>query len=151
MHTVKDLLDAKGRSIWTVHPDNWVYDAIALMADKEVGALMVVENEIPVGLISERDYARKVILKDRSSRATRVNEIMTANVVYAREHQTVQECMAVMTARRVRHLPVLRRSRLAGMVSIGDLVKTIIADQQFTIEQLEHYIHGETSPLGTSN
>ena len=147
MHTVKDLLDAKGRSVWTVHPDNWVYDAIALMADKEVGALMVVENDIPVGLISERDYARKVILRDRSSRSTRVSEIMTAHVVYAREHQTVEECMAVMTARHVRHLPVLRQSQLAGIVSIGDLVKAIIADQQFIIDQLEHYIHGEVSPL----
>ena len=151
MHTVKDLLDAKGRTVWTVHPDNWVYDAITLMADKEVGALMVAENEIPVGLISERDYARKVILKDRSSRSTRVSEIMASHIIFAREHQTVEECMAVMTARRIRHLPVLRHSRLAGIISIGDLVKTIIAEKQFIIEQLAHYIHGEASPLATSD
>lgn len=142
MKTIGHLLDAKGRDIWSVSPDASVLEAIELMAEKEVGALVVMEDARPVGIVSERDYARKVILKGRSSKACRVAEIMTARVIYAEPGQSVEECMALMTERRVRHLPVMDEGRLVGVISIGDLVKAIIAEQKFIIEQLEQYISG---------
>ncbi len=113
-----------------------------LMAEKEVGALMVMEGAKLVGIISERDYARKVILQGRSSRTTQVKEIMTTRVVYAQPEQHIEECMALMTEKRVRHLPVMEEGQLLGVISIGDLVKSIIAEQKFIIEQLERYING---------
>ena len=140
METVKQILDRKGGDIWSVTPAATVYEAIALMADKEVGALVVLDAGRLRGIVSERDYARKVILQDRSSRETTVREIMTAKVMVAGPAQSVQDCLALMTERRVRHLPVVDGDDLLGMVSIGDLVKAVIADQKFMIEQLEHYI-----------
>ncbi|HEX9445288.1 MAG TPA: CBS domain-containing protein [Candidatus Binatia bacterium] len=137
---VKDILEVKGHSVWSVRPDASVYEAMALMATKGVGALMVMEGESVAGVISERDYARKVILEGRSSRTTEVKEIMTRHVLYAEPEQTIEQCMAVMTDKRVRHLPVLEQGRLAGVISIGDLVKSIITEQKFIIDQLERYI-----------
>ena len=143
MTTVQQLLDDKGHDVWTIHADGSVFDAIQLMASKDVGALVVVEDDRPVGIFTERHYARNVILKGKSSPKTRTRDIMTTDVVCARPEQTVEQCMAVMTDRRVRHLPVLDKGRLIGIVSIGDLVKSIIADQSFAIEQLELYIRGQ--------
>lgn len=140
MGTVRQVLEEKGHTVWTISPDASVYDAVALMAEKEIGALTVVQNDRVVGLISERDYARKVILKGRASKETPVRDIMATRVVYARLDQTVEECMAVITDQRVRHLPVLENGRLIGLISIGDLVKAIIAEQKFIIDQLLHYI-----------
>jgi CBS domain-containing protein len=142
MQTVKQLLDEKGHDVVSIHPDASVLDAIQKMADKEIGALLVVDNDKPVGIMTERLYARGVILKGKSSPRTKVREIMTRSVICARPEQTVEECMAVMTEKRVRHLPVLDHKQIVGIVSIGDLVKSIIADQKFVIEQFEHYVHG---------
>ncbi|HKA32792.1 MAG TPA: CBS domain-containing protein [Candidatus Binatia bacterium] len=139
---VSDILSTKGRNVWSIAPGDSVFDAMKLMAEKGVGALIVREDERVVGVISERDYARKVILEGRSSPTTEVREIMTAHVLYAGLEQTIEECMAVMTDKRVRHLPVLEQGRLIGVISIGDLVKAIISEQQFRIEQLEQYIKG---------
>ncbi|HEY1267607.1 MAG TPA: CBS domain-containing protein [Candidatus Binatia bacterium] len=139
---VSDILSTKGRNVWSIEPGASVFDAMKLMAEKGVGALMVREGERVAGVISERDYARKVILEGRSSPTTQVREIMTAHVLYAGPEQTIEECMAVMTDKRVRHLPVLEQGRLIGVISIGDLVKAIISEQQFRIEQLEQYIKG---------
>lgn len=140
MKTIQQLLDLKGRDVWSVAPGASVYDAIALMATKHVGALMVIDGGKPVGLVSERDYARKVILAGRASKTTQVEEIMSAPIICTSPDQTVEQCMALMTDKRVRHLPVMDASELAGMISIGDLVKAIIHEQQFIIEQLEQYI-----------
>ena len=140
MATVKQLLKRKGHDIWSVGPEASVYDAIELMADKEVGALVVMEGDSLVGVLSERDYARKVVLQGRSSRDTKIKEIMTSRVAYARPGQTVEECMAMMTDKRIRHLPVMDGDELLGVISIGDLVKAIIEEQQHVIEQLEQYI-----------
>lgn len=140
MKTVKQILDVKGTQVWSIAPDRTVFDALKLMGEKEIGALSVVENGRLVGIISERDYARKVILKGRTSRDTLVKEIMSANVVCTQLDRTVEECMQVMTERRIRHLPVMEGERLVGIISIGDLVKAVIAEQQFIIEQLESYI-----------
>lgn len=142
MKTVRDILQAKGRNVWRVPFEATVFDALQLMAEKEVGALVVVDGPNPVGIISERDYARKIVLYGRSSPTTLVKEIMTSPIVYTHPNQPIEECMAIMTDRRIRHLPVMEEGKLAGIVSIGDLVKTIIAEQKFTIEQLERYITG---------
>jgi len=120
-----------------------VFDALKLMADKNIGALLVMEGEEVAGIITERDYARKIVLMSRSSKQTPVREIMTSAVMYVRPDQTSEECMVLMTENRLRHLPVIDGGRLVGIISIGDLVKDIIAEQRFTIEQLEHYISGE--------
>lgn len=141
MGTVRQLLDEKGHQVWAIGPDATVYDAVALMAEKEIGCLAVLQDGRLVGVISERDYARKIILKGRASKDTRVRDIMETRVPYARPEQTVEECMAVVTDQRVRHLPVLEDGRLIGIVSIGDLVKAIIAEQQFLIDQLVNYIN----------
>ena len=140
MTTVQRLLDEKGRNVWSVQPDDSVFHAIQMMADKDVGALLVIENDKPVGIISVWDYSRKVILKGKSSPRTPVRDIMTTRLICTRPEQTIEECMAVMTETHVRHLPVMHEERLVGIVSMGDLVKSIIADQKFTIEQLAHYI-----------
>lgn len=141
MAIVREVLEEKGHRVWTIAPDRFVYDAVALMAEKEIGALMVVQDDKVLGLISERDYARKVILKGRASKDTHVRDIMETRVVYAHPDQTVEECMAIVTDRRVRHLPVLENARLIGIISIGDLVKSIIAEQRFIIDQLVNYIN----------
>ena len=120
-----------------------MFDALKLMADKDIGALLVMEGEEVAGIITERDYARKIVLMSRSSKQTPVREIMTSAVMYVRPDQTSEECMVLMTENRLRHLPVIDDGRLLGIISIGDLVKDIIAEQRFTIEQLEHYISGE--------
>lgn len=142
MKTVRDVLKVKGSEVWRISPEATVLEALQRMAEKEVGALVVVDGAAVVGVISERDYARKVILHGRSSPATLVREIMTSPVVFTHPNQPIEECMAIMTERRIRHLPVLEEGKLVGIVSIGDLVKTIIAEQKFTIEQLERYIIG---------
>jgi len=142
MKTVKQLLDAKGHNVWIVAPDASVYEALKLMADKDVGALLVLEAGKLVGIISERDYARKVILKGKLSKDTPVHEIMTTRLVYVRPEQTLQECMALMTDQHIRHLPVLAGAELVGLVSIGDLVKAIISEQEFLIQNLQDYIMG---------
>jgi len=143
MTTVRQLLDQKGRNIWSIHPDASVFDAIAKMAGKDIGSLVVMDGEELVGLITERHYARNVVLKGKASPATPVRDIMERHVVIAQSGQTVDECMAVMTEERVRHLPVFEGKTPIGIVSIGDLVKSIIGDQKFIIVQLEQYIHGE--------
>ncbi len=140
MTTLKMLLKDKGRNVWSVHPDDTVLDAIKLLAEKDIGALIVIEDDKPVGIFTERDYARNVYLKGRSSLETAVRDVMVAPIICARPDQTIEECMAVMTVRRFRHLQVIDGDELVGMVSIGDLVKSVIADQQFTIEQLEQFI-----------
>lgn len=142
MKTIKDLLGNKGQEIWSVGPDATVYEAIELMAEKGVGALMVMDDERPAGIISERDYARKVILVGRSSKDTLVREIMTSRLIHTSPDRSVEECMTLMTTNKIRHLPVMEADQLVGIVSIGDLVKATISDQQSTIEQLERYISG---------
>ena len=141
MKTLKQLLEAKGRNVYSISPDARVFDALKLMADKSVGALIVIEGGRIVGILSERDYARKVILHGKSSHDLEVREIMTSKVIAVQPGQTVEECMALMTEKRIRHLPVTEGERLIGVLSIGDLVKEVIAEQRQTIEQLESYIH----------
>lgn len=143
MKTVKQLLQGKrgGGAIHSVPPDGSVLDAIRIMAEKSVGALVVLDAGRLAGMISERDYARKVILLGRSSQETAVREIMTEKVITVRSEQTVDDCMALMTEHRIRHLPVVDGGRLSGVLSIGDLVKELIADREETIRQLESYIH----------
>jgi len=140
--TIASILKLKGRETWSVTPDATVYDSLALMAEKDVGAALVIDEGKLIGIISERDYARKVVLEGRSSRLTRVREIMTPEPVTARPENTVEECMTIMTQYRVRHHPVLDRENLVGIVSIGDLVRATIADQAHTIDQLQTYIGG---------
>jgi CBS domain-containing protein len=143
MKSVAEILRSKpDQTVYSVAPTVSVYDALRLMADKNIGALLVVEEGKIVGILSERDYARKVVLMDRSSKQTAVREVMTSTVMYARPDQTNEECMALMTDNRLRHLPVIDNGKLLGLVSIGDLVKDVISEQQFTIEQLQHYIQG---------
>jgi CBS domain-containing protein len=141
MTTVRQLLDGKGRGIFAVPPDVPVLEAIRAMAQHHVGALLVMKGETLEGIVSERDYARKVILLGRSSSDTPVRDIMTTPVLTVTPDTTVEKCMQLMTERRVRHLPVTEGRRVIGMVSIGDLVKSVIAEQRQTIEQLEQYIH----------
>jgi CBS domain-containing protein len=142
MTTVRQLLDQKGRKIWSIKPDATVFDAIAKMAEKDIGSLVVMDGDELVGIITERHYARNVVLKGKASPATPVRDIMERNVIIAQPEQSVEQCMAIMSEKRVRHLPVFEGKKPIGIVSIGDLVKSIIGDQKFTIDQLEHYIHG---------
>ena len=141
MKSVRQLLQAKGREVHSITPDARVFDALKLMADKDVGALVVQEDGRLAGIISERDYARKVILQGKSSHEMTVRDIMTGKVITVSPEQTVEDCMALMTGKRIRHLPVIEAGRLAGLLSIGDLVKEVIAEQEQTIRQLESYIH----------
>jgi CBS domain-containing protein len=144
MKSVAEILKSKpDQTVHSVAPGVSVYDALRLMANKNIGALLVMEEGRIVGILSERDYARKIVLMDRSSKQTAVREVMTSSVMYARPDQSNEECMALMTDNRLRHLPVIEHGKLLGLVSIGDLVKDIISDQQFTIEQLQHYIQGQ--------
>ena len=140
--TIRQLLDQKGREVYTIGPEESVFEAIRQMAERGIGALVVTEGEKPVGIVTERDYARKVILKGRSSKETPVRAIMTEEVIYIRPEQTIEEAMAIMTEKKIRHLPVLENGKLSGMISIGDVVKAIIENQRFVIDQLTNYIHG---------
>ena len=142
MKLIREIIENKGDEIWFVGPHATVYEAIEIMADKGVGALVVMENENLVGIISERDYARKVILQGRSSRDTPVLDIMTSRVIQTGPDSTVDDCMAVMSDNKIRHLPVIQDDKLLGVISIGDLVKETIREQKSTIEQLERYISG---------
>ncbi len=141
--TVRSVLKVKGGVVWSVQPETAVYDAVKLMAEKDIGALVVVSGEKLAGMFSERDYARKLVLHGKSSRETRVDEVMSAPVVTVGPDQTVQQCMHIMTHHRIRHLPVLEDEALIGVVSIGDLVNSIISAQAETIQQLSGYIAGK--------
>jgi CBS domain-containing protein len=142
MATVRDMLRTKGIEIFSVTPDTSVYDALKLMADKNIGAVLVMEAGALVGILSERDYARKVSLVGRTTADTPARDIMTDRVICVRPEETAEEVMALMTEKKVRHLPVLEDDRLTGVISIGDVVKATIAEKEFIIEQLEHYIKG---------
>ena len=142
MKTVKDILRIKGHDVWSTTPDTTVYEALKAMAEKNVGALVVLDSNSVVGVVSERDYARKVILHGRSSRELQVREIMSTEVYYVSPEQDIHECMTQMTEKRVRHLPALENGKLVGVISIGDVVKAVIADHESTIKHLEDYITG---------
>ena len=142
--TVRHLLEEKGRNVWTIGPDATVLDAVAKMADKDVGSLVVMDGEKLVGIITERHYSRNVVLKGKTSPTTLVREIMEPNVIHVGPEQSVELCMALMTDKRVRHLPVVEDTKVIGIISIGDLLKHIISKKEFVIDQLEHYIQGRT-------
>lgn len=143
MKTVRQLLETKGHEVVSISPDKSVFEAMQLMAARNIGALLVLEaGSNLVGMVTERDYARKMHILEKSAKDTRVSEIMTRQVAYVRPDQTNEECMALITEKRVRHLPVLENGRMIGLVSIGDLVKDTISEQDFIIHQLENYIHG---------
>ena len=143
MKYVNQLLGNKGHDVWSVKPDTPVYEALQLMAEKNCGAVLVCEGEKLVGILSERDYARKVILVGKSSKQTPVKDIMSTEVVYIQPGQTINDCMALMTDKRIRHLPVMEEEeKLVGLISIGDVVKAVISEQEFLIHQLENYITG---------
>lgn len=141
--TIDTILKHKGRGVWSVDPAATVYEAIEMMADKQVGALLVIHERKLIGVISERDYARKVILQGKSSKEIQVSEIMTSPVIYVTPQHTVDDCMRIITQDRIRHLPVVENEQVVGVVSIGDLVKWIISVQEDTIDQLENYITGK--------
>ena len=144
MTAVADILKAKGDAIvHSIGPNDSVFDALQRMADKGIGALLVMEGDRIVGIVTERDYARKIALKGRTSALTQVRDVMTTSVMFVKPSQTSEECMALMTDNRLRHLPVVKDDKLIGLISIGDLVKDIISEQKFVIEQLEHYISGQ--------
>jgi CBS domain-containing protein len=140
--TIKHILEQKGRNVWTIGPDATVLEAVAKMAEKNIGSLLVMDDEKLIGIITERDYARNVILKGKTSPTTLVSDIMQRNVIHVRPEQSVELCMALMTEKRVRHLPVLEGTKVIGIVSIGDLLKFIICKKEFDIDQLEHYVQG---------
>jgi CBS domain-containing protein len=142
--TVRHLLEQKGPTVWTVRPDATVLDAVAKMADKDVGSLVVMDGEKLVGIITERHYSRNVVLKGKTSPTTLVGEIMETNIIHVRPEESVELCMALMVEKRVRHLPVVEGIKVIGIVSIGDLLKHIISKREFVIDQLEHYIQGRT-------
>lgn len=143
MYTVQQILQNKGNAVFSIDANASIYEALELMAEKDIGALLVFEQDKLVGIFSERDYARKVVLQGKSSKQTPVSEVMSRRVVYVRPHQTTEECMALMTAKHFRHLPVLEDDHVVGVISIGDVVKALISKQEFVIEQLENYITGE--------
>ena len=139
---VRMILDSKSPDVWSVSPDTPVYDALSLMAEKGIGAVLVLDGEGVVGIMSERDYARKIVLKGKTSAQTPVSEIMTGNVIYVEPSQPIEEIMALMVGKHIRHLPVLENKKLVGIVSIGDVVRVLISEQKILIEQLESYIRG---------
>ena len=141
MKTVQQLLESKRYSVVSVSPADTVLEALKVMAEKEIGAVIVIENEHLVGIFSERDYARKVVLQGKSSKDTPVREIMTEKVVCVRQEQTIENCMGLMTDKRIRHLPVLEHKKVIGVISIGDVVKEMLYEKEFVIKQLESYIH----------
>jgi CBS domain-containing protein len=145
MISIRQLLERKGADVWSTSPDASVYEALQLLAEKDIGALVVLREGELVGIVSERDYARKVVLHGKTSMKTPVKEIMTEEAVTVGTGSTIEEAMTLMTDKRIRHLPVVDEERIVGVVSIGDLVKAIIADQEFTIDQLENYISGTRS------
>ena len=142
MTTARQLLDQKGKTIWSIEPDATVFDAVAKMAEKNVGSLLVMDGDKLIGIITERHYARKVVLQGKTSLTIPVRDIMESEVIAVSPEQSVEQCMAIMTEERVRHLPVVQGDKPIGIVSIGDLVKSIISDQKFIIDQLEHFVHG---------
>jgi CBS domain-containing protein len=142
MKSISQLLQEKGAEVWSVSSESFVFDGPTLMAEKNIGALLVVDSDKLIGIFSERDYARKVALEGKSSREMSIGEIMTERVACVRPDQTIQECMALMTEKHVRHLPVLDNEELVGVISIGDVVKAVISEQEFIIQQLESYIAG---------
>ena len=142
MTTVRSVLQTKDNTIWSIAPDALVFDALKIMADKNVGALLVMQKERVVGIFSERDYARKIVLKGESSHTTAIKDVMTSGVLSVNPEQSIDECMALMTNKHIRHLPVLENGKLIGLVSIGDVVKAIISEHEYTIKQLENYITG---------
>jgi CBS domain-containing protein len=142
MITVKELLKKKSGDIWSISPQTSVYQALELMAQKEVGALLVIENDKLVGIFSERDYARKIILKGKASKETAVSELMTTSVYYVTPDNTLEEAMALMTSKHIRHLPIMNQGKLSGIVTLGDVVKKIISEQKLTIDELENYVTG---------
>jgi CBS domain-containing protein len=142
MHTAKDILRSKGHEVWSVKPTDTVLEALGVMAEHDIGAVLVLDGDRLVGVLSERDYARKVVLAGRSSKDSQVKDVMTPHVICVAPNRSIDECMALMTNKRLRHLPVIDHKRVIGIVSIGDLVKATIDDQQFTITQLQSYIAG---------
>jgi CBS domain-containing protein len=142
MKTVHEILENKGKQIWSISPDSTVLDALKLMAEKKIGALLVIKDENLAGIMSERDYARKVILHGKFSKDTLVSEIMSSKVLYVNSGLSTEECMALMISKRVRHLPVIDSEKLIGIISIGDIVKAVIDEKEFVIDQLVHYITG---------
>ena len=147
MYTVRHLLDAKSNQVWTIPPQASVYEALELMASKNIGAVLVLESDKIVGIFTERDYARKVILKGKTSKTVTVGELMTTEVFYVKPDDTIESCMAIMTDKRARHLPVIENEKLVGVASIGDVVKAIISDREFIIRELERYITGGHSSM----
>jgi CBS domain-containing protein len=141
MRLVREILQSKGHDVWSIRPEDLVFDAVKMLSERSVGALLVMEGEKMVGIITERDYARKVILAGKSSKQTQVKDIMTQRVLWVSPERTIEECMALMTDKKVRHLPVVENTQVVGIVSIGDLVKAIIAEQQVIIDQLQNYIN----------
>ncbi len=146
MKSIHEILESKDRNVYHIGPSIRLYNALELMAEKDIGALIVSEDDVIVGILSERDYARKVILQGKSSKEMTVDEIMSEDVIYITPDHTVEECMVLMTNKRVRHLPVMENNKLIGILSIGDVVKAIIDEKEFVIEQLVHYIKG-TPPI----
>ena len=142
MTTIAQLLNTKGNQVWSVEPKATIFKALEIMSEKEIGALLVMEDGKLTGIFSERDYARKVILKGKSSKETQVGELMTKKVFYMDPQKTINDCMAMMTAKRIRHVPVIENNQVVGIVTIGDVVNQIISEQEVTINHLENYITG---------
>jgi CBS domain-containing protein len=142
MKTVSEILQRKGSVVWSISPEATVFDALQLMAEKNLGAVLVMKNDLVVGIMSERDYARKIILHGKHSKDTLVKEIMSSLVIYVNISLSVEECMALMINKRIRHLPVIENGRLSGIISIGDVVDAVIDEKEFVIDQLVHYITG---------
>ncbi len=142
MKTVREILQNKGYTIWSISPDATVYSALQLMAEKEIGAVLVMKDSELIGIMSERDYARKIVLQGKFSKDTIVQDIMSSKVIYVSPNLSTEECMALMINKRIRHLPVFEEHKLVGMISIGDVVKALIDEKEFMIDQLVHYIKG---------
>jgi len=142
MATVKQLLESKDNNVWSISPETSVFEGLQVMAEKNIGALLVTRDDKLIGIFSERDYARKVILKGKASKDTTIGELMTREVVYTTPEHSLDECMALMTAKHIRHLPILNKDKLIGLLTLGDLVKQIMSNQEFKIQELEKYISG---------